>query len=605
MKCFFRLLTAFLLVGFFATDTSANIPKILLVKDLKPGTLAIGFSVFRGVEPQPFDVVLGEPIDKLGNRFILARVSGGPMDTPLEKIGGISGMSGSPIFIDCTDLDDCVNRGILVGALSYRIGTFIEGGMNCLLTPAEYMLGSRFGGYTAAAQFSNVMPDKIYVGGKEFVNLMILPKLDGSISQGVSDYGKCDESVKGELKPGSMVTVFLAKGSIPFGASGTVVWRDGSEVYIFGHPFMGTGMINYPFVHVAVADTIQTPNGAYKLAGCSLSTEGAMFVDGAFEVAGVIGETTPMIPFQVELHLNDKRAVLEEEIVPSPMAGDVIRQIPVAWAGQLLGDLNSLSIAYQVRIVVKSNPEIFIKNIAPAQVEENPFGKLFNKIDNMFQKLGSWGVSSYGIEKIDVHVDFINSPKIWTKKTAFLSQKEATPGETVFVNVVLEEFSSGAIQQMSFPIKVPDDFVSRLGVGASPSIDVLIQSGGKFSNKKNPIERTTTEDLIRQLNQAMNYRTDVLYIQQIMPRLKSEDEIDRVNAKASVKPAWKWTELEDGDLRQLPRNDKNEITLILSPELNGFLDFDATLNLAVQEKEEVVTPKKEIKKRRWFDFFNK
>lgn len=411
MKCFFRLLSAFLLVGLFGVDAFANIPKILLLKDLKPGTLAIGFSVFKGVEPLPFDVVLGESIDKMGSRFILARISGGPMDTPLEKIGAISGMSGSPIFINCTDLDDCIKNGILVGALSYRIGDFIEGGMNCLLTPAEYMLGTRFGGYVAAAQFLNRMPDKIYIEGKEFINLMVLPKIDSLASQATFSQ-KCGESVKGELKPGSMVTVFLTKGTISFGGSGTVTWRDGDEIYIFGHPFLGTGMISYPFVHVAVADTVQTPTGAYKIPGCSLDTEGTMLVDGAFEVAGIIGRTAPTIPMKVEIHLNDNGAVLEEEVVPSPMMGDVIKQIPALWAGQLLGDLNSLSIAYQVRIVIKDSPEIFLKNITSARVEENPFAKLFGKIDGTLQKLNMLGVSGYRIEKIDVHVDFIDNPNV-------------------------------------------------------------------------------------------------------------------------------------------------------------------------------------------------
>ena len=603
MKCFFRLLSAFLLVVFFGVDAFANIPKILLLKDLKPGTLAIGFSVFKGVEPLPFDVVLGESIDKMGSRFILARISGGPMDTPLEKIGAISGMSGSPIFINCTDLEDCTKNGILVGALSYRIGSFIEGGMNCLLTPAEYMLGSRFSGYMAASQLSNRMSSKINIEGKEFVNLMVLPKIDSLASQ-VQSSDKCGESVKGELKLGSMVTVFLAKGSINYGGSGTVVWRDGDEVYIFGHPFLGTGMISYPFVHVAVADTLQTPTGAYKLPGCSLDTEGAMLVDGAFEVAGMIGRTAPTIPLKVELHLNNNSAVLEEEIVPSPMMSDIIRQIPALWAGQLLGDLNSLSIAYQVRIVIKNRPEIFLKNITPAQVEENPFAKLFGKIDATLQKLDMLGASGYGIEKIDVHVDFINSPKVWVKKTAFLSQKEAAPGEVVYANVVLEEVSSGAIKQMSFPVRVPLDFKDRLGVGAS-SVDILIQSGGKFTNKKSSTERSSVGDFIGQLNRATNYRTDVLYIQQIMPRLKSDDKIDDANAKTSVKPAWKWTELEDGDLRLFPSTDKNEIVLTLSPELDGFIDFDATLSLEVQEEGVVVPDKKEVKKRRWFDLFKK
>src|SRR3990167_7554557 len=121
-------LVASIAVWFFIMIGSvfADPPKILKLEDLVPGTQAIGFSVFKGVEPEPFNIVLGELTDYSGNGLILARVSGGPMDTPLEKIGAISGMSGSPIFINCDNLDECIKNGILVGDLSMRIGSFIE-----------------------------------------------------------------------------------------------------------------------------------------------------------------------------------------------------------------------------------------------------------------------------------------------------------------------------------------------------------------------------------------------------------------------------------------------------------------------------------------------
>ena len=51
--------------------------------------------------------------------------------------------------------------------------------------------------------------------------------------------------------------------------------------------------------------------------------------------------------------------------------------------------------------------------------------------------------------------------------------------------------------------------------------------------------------------------------------------------------------------------DKSEIVLTLSPELKGFIDFDATLSLEVKDEEAVVLEKKEVKKRKWFDFLKK
>ena len=609
MKSFFRLFSAFVLMCIFSADAWADKPKILLLKDLQPGTEAIGFSVFKGVEPQPFNVVLGEPVDKFGSSFILARIFGGPMDTPLEEIGAVLGMSGSPIFIGCADLDDCIKNGTLVGALSYGPGSFIKGGPNVLLTPAEYMLGARVDGYVAAAEFSSRMPDKINVGGLEFTNLMLFPKMNNLAVRGGS-LGKCNEnkSVGSELKPGSMVTVFLATGSIPVGGSGTVTWRDDDKIYIFGHQFFGTGMVNYPFVHVVVADIIQTPVNAYKIPGCYLNTEGAMLVDGAFEMAGVVGRMAPIIPLRVELHLNDGGAILDEEIVSSPMARMIINKLPGMWAGQLMGDLNSLSIAYQVRVGIQNEPEIFLKSIIPVGVKNgpnDPFEELFNKVDFVFENLERSG-HNYKVEGIKVHIDFAKNFKTWTKKTAFLSQNKATPGETVYVNVVLEEVLSGATKQMSIPIKVPEDFMERKGLEAPSNITVLIQSGNKFTDKREqPAETASTENLIKQMNQSMNYKTNVLYIQQVMPKSKIGQEADKASAKASVKPAWKWTDVEEGDLKQLPHDDKNDVALTLSPALNDFIDLNLTFNFSVQPKKDADTEKKdkEPKHRKWYLLF--
>ncbi|MEK7076306.1 MAG: hypothetical protein AAB941_01430 [Patescibacteria group bacterium] len=597
-----RLLSAFVLVGFFAVDASAAKPKILLLKDLQPGTKAIGFSVFKGVEPQPFDIVLGEPVEQMGNSFILAKIFGGPMETPLEKIGAISGMSGSPIFVECTGLDDCIKNGTLVGALSYSIGYFIEGGVNCLLTPAEFMLGTRVGGYVAAAQFSNGLPNKISVSGKDFYNLLLFPKIE-NLPIAVNSAGRCEESLKSDIKPGSMVSVLLATGTINIGASGTVTWRDDDKIYIFGHSLNGTGMVQYPFVQISVADTLQTPLRAYKIPGCHLDTRGAILVDGAFEMAGVIGRTAPMLPYQVELRLGDDGIILSEKFATSPLAQVIIQQLPVIWAQQWLGDVSHFSLAYQMRIAIANQPEIFVKNIIPVRVYENPFREVFNRVYDSLQIMKESGFN-YEVESMNVRLDTIKDFGLWTVKKSFLSQEKASPGETVYANVILEEFFGSATKQMSIPIKVPEDFMERVGSEASSNITVLVQGGSKFTDKRGSAGTASVEEFIKQLNQAMNYKTNVLYIQQIMPKSKAEQKADRVNVKALVKPSWKWTDMAEGDLMQLPRDDKNNVTLTLSPALNHFIDLNLSFNLQVQSKKNAASETvKKSKHRKWFLLF--
>src|SRR3989338_9053215 len=98
-------------LGPLQSSSSRQTPKILKLSEIQFDTQAVGFSVFRGVEPEKFDVQLRNVFDAGWFSMIVARISGGPMETPLEKIGAVAGMSGSPIFVgDCDSRDECVSK---------------------------------------------------------------------------------------------------------------------------------------------------------------------------------------------------------------------------------------------------------------------------------------------------------------------------------------------------------------------------------------------------------------------------------------------------------------------------------------------------------------
>src|SRR4029077_13871749 len=83
------------------------------VKDIRPGMVGIGHTVFDGTHVEEFKAnILGVLENVIGPRrnLILAKLEGGP----LANTGVIAGMSGSPVYID----------GKLIGAVSYALGSF-------------------------------------------------------------------------------------------------------------------------------------------------------------------------------------------------------------------------------------------------------------------------------------------------------------------------------------------------------------------------------------------------------------------------------------------------------------------------------------------------
>src|ERR1700720_3198711 len=83
------------------------------VKDIRPGMVGIGHTVFDGTHVEQFKAnILGVLENVIGphRSLILARLEGGP----LANTGVIAGMSGSPVFVD----------GRMIGAVSYALGNF-------------------------------------------------------------------------------------------------------------------------------------------------------------------------------------------------------------------------------------------------------------------------------------------------------------------------------------------------------------------------------------------------------------------------------------------------------------------------------------------------
>src|SRR2546423_1815745 len=83
------------------------------VKDIRPGMVGIGRTVFDGTHVEEFRAnIIGVLENVIGTHrnLILAKLEGGP----LANTGVIAGMSGSPVYIG----------GRLIGAVSYALGAF-------------------------------------------------------------------------------------------------------------------------------------------------------------------------------------------------------------------------------------------------------------------------------------------------------------------------------------------------------------------------------------------------------------------------------------------------------------------------------------------------
>lgn len=336
------------------TSPPKSDPGFFPIDQLRPGMKAVGYTVFVGREPEPFDLeILGvlKGFPNPGQSAVLSRLVGDRMN----HTGVFQGMSGSPVFVD--------NR--LVGAVAFgyqfardpiagitpirqmieqfelhRDGKARSTSLNSgdsdsarRITYADLGFGD---GQSAARQDSPrqlaynlpIPASPVSVGAADGPGLIpiatplsvsgIAPEVLGHFAPlfkswgfnpvagpvaslggaaAVSDLKKSDS---GTLKPGSTVVVPLIRGDYSVSAAGTVTWRDGNRIYAFGHPFMSLGLSDFPMHEGEVVTVLSSLASSFKL---SYPTEmvGVVRGDRSTGIYGELGVTPRMIPVEINL----------------------------------------------------------------------------------------------------------------------------------------------------------------------------------------------------------------------------------------------------------------------------------------------------------------
>jgi hypothetical protein len=333
----------------FATVAAAA-PPVMPFAELKSGMKGTGRTVFHGEAIESFDVEIVGLLPNIapGQDIILARCTGGP----LAEAGILSGMSGSPVFID----------GKLIGAVAYSWGFAKEALAG--ITPIEEMLavGARDSaalrrpapagrlswndalrtmeapaglGAFLASRAQRLMPTPVgsgatvplAIGGIGTAGMTrIAPELarSGFIPLQAPSPGGRSTAPAAPLQPGSAVGVQLVRGDVEMTATGTVTWVEGDALYAFGHPLYGLGDVDLPLTAARVETILPSLASSAKLA-IPLREMGAFRQDRATAIFGRLGAAPSMIP--VRLMMTDgagARRELAFDIVDDPLVSPVL-----------------------------------------------------------------------------------------------------------------------------------------------------------------------------------------------------------------------------------------------------------------------------------------
>jgi hypothetical protein len=275
---------------------------IMPLSEVRPGMQCTGLSVIQGTTISSFNVeivdVIGAETGLSGPR-ILVRVSGPAVDA--TGIG--PGFSGSPVICD----------GRNAGAISEGLGEY--GNDVALATPIEEMLRDRPPAASAARRDPELLRS-----ARPLALPLTLTGLTGRAAALVREAarrarrpliiapaGPVSGYPPSELRPGAAVAASISTGDLALGAVGTVTYRDGNDLWAFGHPFEGLGrrslFLQDAYVYTVIDNPLGVPDfGAmsYKLASSDGHVLGAITGDNLDSISGKVGSQPRSFPLHIE-----------------------------------------------------------------------------------------------------------------------------------------------------------------------------------------------------------------------------------------------------------------------------------------------------------------
>jgi hypothetical protein len=475
-----------------ATAQSSTTAGTIGFAELQRGQKGVGYSVFHGQSPQPFDVeVLGVLRGtQMGTDFLVARLGG----QGLEKSGVVGGMSGSPVYFD----------GKLAGAVAFSYLFGVEpiagitpiGAMHRIPTQhrVDVAAGGRpspRGGFGAAplplaelvarrfdrARFDDwlalLKPAASEAGhssltwsaagfgqrGLEILRGMLptlRPMASGSGAGGRDDAGLGGGDLgDGDLQPGDAVAMVMVRGDLTLAGFGTVTDRQGDQVVAFGHPAYALGPINLPMAESEVITVFPSVADSFKM--CNLGRLAGTFVeDRQAGLRGVVGPVAPMTPLHIGLRLAEtgERRDFRLEVASEP----VLRPLMVT-----LGVMGALTHGDRVRGFqsVDMVARLDLGRHGQLAIDQNFDGdqaamEALIHLSEFARYLEFNELEQIDLRGVDVEFVVHELPRQLRVLDAWPDRRRVEPGETLGVTVELQSWR-GVKERRRYEAKIPAD----------------------------------------------------------------------------------------------------------------------------------------------------
>jgi hypothetical protein len=295
--------------------------------------------------------------------------------------------------------------------------------------------------------------------------------LSGGSSEESEDQGS---SALKDIQPGSMISLFLARGDLNLNADCTVTYREGDNLYACGHRLLLAGPSQIPFGRSHVLGVIPSLASSFKV-DTPGPPVGTIQQDRFAAIYGVIGAKASSIPVHLELNssLNTK-ADYNFEVVQDPFLSPFLVNIALlSTLGATERMIGPSTFEVKGKIHLSSGDSVDIEDVNSSDV--NAANSLSMAVANPLAFLLGSGFPDLHIQGIDLSILSLNELRVADLQEAWSTKSEVHPGDHIEVTAVLRT-ASGENVIRKIPVEIPESVNAKtltLVVGSGTTINAL------------------------------------------------------------------------------------------------------------------------------------
>ena len=255
------------------------------------------------------------------------------------------------------------------------------------------------------------------------------------------------------LEPGDAVAVDVLRGDLNFSAIGTVTYRDGDRVLIFGHPFFHSGEVRLPLSTARITTIVSSLETSFKL-GVPGTPIGTATQDRRAAVAGRLGPSPTMLPLAVDVTQAGRPTqhfrfeAIEDRALLSQLVGAAAVNSVLESGGQ--------AVQQSLRWTLDISRGGRTLHLADATAGDSPLSDVVSAIGAPVRFLVANPFERVHLDSVRVRIETRPGRAQWTLRSATLARPSVRPGGTLVVNTEVERWRGGR-ETVRISVPVPEE----------------------------------------------------------------------------------------------------------------------------------------------------